>query len=190
MVKTKKVKRVGDFIETKEERPEPIPEKQFETLEEQNKQMKVLLIRLPFQIFLLTADADDVIDIKEITSFRRYLAARKEKCLSPYTRRIFQNTVIHYKVLEQLYKDKKLVKSIEEFEEAVRYIQKCVSKKEMTEISQDLIGLSVAIAEASGGFMGIVNTISDEERDMISKMEAICLKAVEGIDGGSHPPQQ
>lgn len=148
-------------------------------VQKEKKEMKSLLQRLPFQIFLLIADADNEIDPKEIKEFRKFLAEREIHCSNPYTQRIFHSTIINYSGLLDAYKQKRLKKDIRLVEKSMSYVQKCISKKQMESFCQDLRELATAIAEASGGFMGMGNPICTEEKNVLQQLEEIFLQSIE-----------
>ena len=158
-------------------------EQKEKVLLKRKREMKAMLQRLAFQIFLLVADADDEIDTKEINEFRKFLSERENHCSNPYTRRIFHSTVINYNALLDAYNKKRLKKDIHLVEKAMAYVQKCLSKKQMESFCHDLRDLATSIAEASGGFIGMGNHVSTEERGMIKQLEKIFTKSIENATG-------
>ena len=158
-------------------------EKEKRQYQKQIKKLKIFLNRLPFQIFLLVADADGTIDSKEISLFNKILHHREDKCSNPYTRRIFHATFVNFKPLQEMYLAGKITKDIKEVEHTVTYIQQCVSKTKMTDIAQDLLNLATDVAKASGGFLGIGNAISKEEKAVISQLNKILKQAIEDASG-------
>lgn len=151
--------------------------------EEKRRKMKALLQRLAFQIFLLIADADGEIDTKEIGGFRKFLAEREKNCSSPYTQRIFHSTVINYTALLDSYNKKRLKKDFRRVEIAMLYAQKCLSKNKMEAFCHDLKELASAIAEASGGFMGMGNHVCKEEKYIMRQLTTLFEQSIEKASG-------
>ncbi len=79
-------------------------EKDF-LIEKQNIVGKKLLRLLPFQIFILVANADGKTDNKEVAQFRDFLNQREKHCSNPFTRRMFHATVVNYTALINRYLD-------------------------------------------------------------------------------------
>ena len=144
-----------------------------EFIEKQNVEMKRLLKMLPFQIFLLVADADQEIDPKEVVQFKEFISQRKKHVSNQYTLRMFHNTVVNYTALTNRYYQGKIKKDISIVEKCMWYIQMCVSQSTIIKICHDLRELTIAIAEASGGFMGMTSPISKEEEAVIQKLDSI-----------------
>lgn len=151
----------------------------------QNEELTRLLRLLPFQIFLLVADADEQIDPKEVARFKAFLSERKKHCSNSYSLRIFHQTVVNYGVLTNRYYSGKIKKDITLVEKAMHYIRMCVSKEMAQKIFDDLIALAAAIAEASGGFMGMTSSISKEEEEMLHQLEEIVDRVNEQVMEGS-----
>ena len=156
-------------------------------IEKQNIEMKRLLRILPFQIFILVADADGKTDNKEVAQFREFLTQREKHCTNTYTRRMFHSTVINYTALTNRYLGGHIKKDFSIVEKAMNYVRICVSQKVMTDICKDLRELAVAIAEASGGFLGMTTSISKEEEIVIEKLDKIFAQAVELGEGADVP---
>jgi tellurite resistance protein len=159
-------------------------------IEKQNIVGKRLLRLLPFQIFILVADADGKTDNKEVAQFREFLNLREKNCSNPYTRRMFHSTVVNYTALTNRYLGGQIVKDFKIIQKAMKYMQMIVSPTVMASICKDLRELAVAIAEASGGFLGMTTSISDEETNVIEKLDKIFKQAVQlangddAVDGG------
>lgn len=147
-------------------------------LEKQNAELKRLIRLLPFQIFLLVADADHKIDPKEVAQFREFLSRREKHCSNAYTRRMFHATVINYTALTNRFLKGQIKKSLPLIEKTMNYIQICVPQSVMAEICADLRELAVAVAEASGGFLGMTSPISKEEEQVLATLDSVFSHAV------------
>ncbi len=152
-------------------------------IEKQNLIGKKLLKLLPFQIFILVADADGKTDNKEVAQFREFLNQREKHCSNQYTTRMFHSTVVNYSILTNRYLGGHLKKNIKIVQQAMNYMQICVSPRLMTEICKDLKELAVSIAEASGGFLGMTSSVSDEESIVIKKFDKIFARAIKLAHG-------
>ncbi len=157
-------------------------------IEKQNVEMKRLFRLLPFQIFLLVADADNKIDPKEVAQFREFLGKRGKHCSNQYTRRMLHSTVINYTALTTRFQGGHIKKDFQLVEKAMGYVAMCVPPKVMAAICKDLKDLAVAIAEASGGFMGMTSPISKEEQEVIDTLESIFVEAADRAKGEGLPP--
>jgi len=158
-------------------------------IEKQNIEMKRLLRLLPFQIFLLVADADGKIDPKEVAQFKEFLNQRERRCSNTYTRRMFHATVVNYTALTNRFLGGHIKKDFTIVEKVMNYVQLCVPFKTMSEICQDLRELAVAIAEASGGFLGVTSPISKEEDEVLKKLDEIFDRALASTDSPETPIQ-
>jgi len=152
-------------------------------IEKRNRIGKRLLRLLTFQIFLLVADADGKTDTREVAQFKDFLARRKERSSNPYTQRMFHSTVVNYASLTNRYLAGSIQKDFEIVKKAMAYMQSCVSSRIMAEICNDLKGLAVSIAEASGGFLGMTSPISAEEELVLKKLDKIFQMAINGAHG-------
>jgi len=152
-------------------------------INKQNLVGKRLLRLLPFQIFILVADADGKTDTKEVAQFRDFLNQREKNCSNPYTRRMFHATVVNYSALTNRYLGGHIVKDLKIVQKAMAYMQMIVSQTIMSEICKDLKELAVAIAEASGGFLGMTSPISEEEGVVINNLDQIFEQAIALADG-------
>lgn len=152
-------------------------------IERQNLVGKRLLRLLPFQIFLLVADADGKTDTKEVAGFREFINQREKYCSNPYTRRMFHSTVVNYPALTNRYLSGSLKKDFKIVQNAIHYMQICVSSRLMADICKDLKQMAVAVAEASGGFMGMTSPISSEEEAVLKKLDKIFAKGIENAHG-------
>lgn len=152
-------------------------------IEKQNVVGKRLLRVLPFQIFLLVADADGKTDNKEVTQFKEFLSKRKEKSSNPYTQRMFHATVVNYTALTNRYLNGSIKKDFKVVQKAMAYMQICVSSRILAEICHDLKDLATAIAEASGGFLGMTSPVSEEEELVLKKLDKIFTTAINGAHG-------
>ncbi len=152
-------------------------------INKQNVVGKRLLRLLPFQIFILVADADGKTDTKEVAQFRDFLNQREKNCSNAYTRRMFHSTVVNYSALTNRYLGGHIVKDFKIVQQAMKYMQMVVSQAIMSDICKDLKELAVAVAEASGGFLGMTSPVSDEEAVVIEKLDQIFQKAIELADG-------
>lgn len=160
-----------------------------ELTEKQNLELKRLIRLLPFQIFLLVADADDKIDPKEVGHFREFLSNREKHCSNSYTRRMFHATVVNYSGLTNRYHGGYIKKSFEMVEKTMRYIEMCVSPRMMNDICSDLRDLAKTVAEASGGFLGVTSPISKEEQAVIDQLDLIFDNAIDEAQGEDKPDQ-
>jgi len=154
-------------------------------IEKQNKEMKRLFRLLPFQIFLLVAEADGKTDAKEVAQFREFINHRATHCSNPYTRRMLHSTVVNYTVLTNRFLSGQLKKDFKIVEKAMTYMRVCVTKTVLTDICKDLRELAVAIAEASGGFLGVTSPISKEEEAVLEKLNATFNQAIEKAVGSA-----
>ncbi len=145
--------------------------------EKQKTEYKRMVKLLPFQIFILVADADGKIDPKEVSQFREFLSKREKHCSNQYTRRMFHSTVINYSALTNRFQGGQIKKDYKVVEKAMNYVAMCVNPRIMASICKDLKELAVAIAEASGGFMGVTSPVSKEESEVIKNLEAIFAEA-------------
>lgn len=68
-------------------------EKENPLIKKQNLEFKRLLKVLPFQIFMLVADADGITESKEVVQFRDLIQQRGKNCSNIYTRRIFHHAI-------------------------------------------------------------------------------------------------
>jgi hypothetical protein len=152
-------------------------------IDKQNVVGKRLLRLLPFQIFILVADADGKTDTKEVAQFRDFLNQREKNCSNPYTRRMFHATVVNYSALTNRYLGGHIVKDFKIVQKAMDYMQMVVSQTIMGEICKDLNELAVAVAEASGGFLGMTSPISEEEALVIKKLDQLFEQAKALADG-------
>ena len=91
-------------------------------VEKQNLAGKRLLRQLPFQIFILVADADGKTDKKEMAQFRNFLNQRELHCSNPYTRRMFHATVVNFTSLTNRYLAGHIIKDIEVVKKALNFI--------------------------------------------------------------------
>lgn len=148
-------------------------------IQKQNKEMKRLFRLLPFQIFLLVADADGKTDTKEVGQFKDFLNHREAHCSNPYTRRMLHSTVVNYTALTNRYLSGQIKKDFSIVEKAMSYMRVCVSQTVMIDICKDLRELASSIAEASGGFLGMTSAISKEEEMVIEKLDGIFHQAIE-----------
>ena len=156
-------------------------------IEKQNIVGKRLLRLLPFHIFMLVSEADGKTDNKEVGQFRDFLNQREKHCSNAYTRRMFHTTVVNYTALTNRYLGGHIKKDFKVVQQAMNYIQICVSKKTMSEICKDLRELAVAIAEASGGFLALTTPVSPEEDKVIKKLNEIFDQAIELASGEDVP---
>ncbi|MCG8332907.1 MAG: hypothetical protein MJE63_00190 [Proteobacteria bacterium] len=161
--------------ESSEETAATIAKKQFK--EKQTLQYKRMVKMLPFQIFLLVADADGKIDPKEVAQFKEFLSRREKHCSNQYTRRMYHSTVINYSALTNRFQGGHIKKDYNVVKNAMDYVAMCVNPKVMLAICDDLKDLAVAIAEASGGFMGVTSPVSKEEKEVIKSLEGIFAEA-------------
>lgn len=152
-------------------------------IQQQNKIMKQLLRRLAFQIFLLVADADGKIDPKEVAQFRKLITQRERYCVNKYTRRIYHETVVNYSTLLGHYHTGRIKKNFNQVIKTMAYVQMCVTPETMAEFCNDLDELAVAVAEASGGLIGLKSSISQEEQKVIDKLRAIYKESVQEAKG-------
>ena len=152
-------------------------------INKQNVVGKRLLRLLPFQVFILVADADGKTDTKEVAQFRDFLNQREKNCSNAYTRRMFHATVVNYSALTNRYLGGHIVKDFKIVKKAMDYMQMVVSQTIMREICKDLKELAVSVAEASGGFLGMTSPISDEEAAVIEKLDQIFQQAIDLAEG-------
>ncbi len=152
-------------------------------IKKQNRIMKQLLSRLAFQIFLLVADADSNIDPKEVAKFREFLKDREGHCTNNYTRRIFHSTIINYSNLLGHYQSGRIKKDMAQVTKTMAYIELCVTPKTMSAICCDLEELAIAIAQASGGLLGLRKPISREEEAVVNQLKAIFQKSIQKAKG-------
>jgi hypothetical protein len=152
-------------------------------IEKKNMVGKRLMRLLPFQVFILVADADGKTDNKEVAQFREFLSQRVKRCSNPYTQRMFHATVVNYSGLTNRYLSGQIKKDITIVQKAMNYIQECVSPRLMEEIVKDLRELAISIAEASGGFLGMTSPISPEEQTVINELEVIFEQAIDLASG-------
>lgn len=145
--------------------------------EKQTLEYKRMVKMMPFQIFLLVADADGKIDPKEVAQFREFLSKREKHCSNQYTRRMYHSTVINYSALTNRFHGGQIKKDYDVVEKAMDYVAMCVNPRVMAAICNDLKDLAVAIAEASGGFMGVTSPVSKEEEEVIKNLERIFAEA-------------
>jgi len=145
----------------------------------QNAEMKRLLRLLPFQIFILVADADGKIDQKEVAQFKEFLGHRAKNCSTIYTRRMFHSTLVNYTDLTNRYLGGGIKKDIGVIQKAAGYIQMSASEKVRKAIFKDLKELAVAIAEASGGIMGMTSPINKKEEAILEEINMAFNQAME-----------
>lgn len=150
-----------------------------ELIEKQNLELKRRVRLLPFQIFILVAHADEQIDPREISRFKEFLNKRKNRCSNQYTLRMFHATVLNFNILTARYYNGQIKKDFSQVEKTINYIRMCVPQGMMKKITDDLSSLAVAIAEASGGFLGITSSVSKEEQEVIDRLDEIFRNAVE-----------
>lgn len=150
----------------------------IELVEKQNIEIKRLMRILPFQIFLLVADADENIDPKEVAGFKDFLIHREKHCSNSYTRRMFHSTVVNFSALTARYHGGHLKKDFKLVQKSMDYIVKCVPQKIVADICKDLSDLAVKIAESSGGFLGVTSPISKEENEMIEQLNQLFELAI------------
>ncbi|MCP4757820.1 MAG: hypothetical protein GY866_43730 [Proteobacteria bacterium] len=148
-------------------------------IEKRNLIGRKLLRLLPFQIFILVADADGKTDTKELAQFKDFLNQREKHCSNPYTRRMFHTTVVNYAALTNRYLGGHIKKDFSIVQKAMDYIRICVSQTMTAEICSDLRELAVSIAEASGGFLGMTTPIGQEEEKVIKQLNKIFDQAIE-----------
>ncbi|NQU65038.1 MAG: hypothetical protein HQ517_12270 [SAR324 cluster bacterium] len=101
-------------------------------IEKQNKEMKRLFRLLPFQIFLLVADADGKTDTKEVAQFRDFISHREIHCSNPYTRRMLHATVVNYTALTNRYLNGQIKKDFSIVKKAMGYMRLCVPRTSKT----------------------------------------------------------
>ncbi len=148
----------------------------------QNAEMKRLLRLLPFQIFILVADADGKIDQKEVSQFKEFLGHRAKHCSTTYTKRMFHSTLVNYSDLTNRYLGGGIKKDIGMVQKAAGYIQMSASEKVRNAIFKDLKELAIAIAEASGGIMGLTSPINKKEEAMIEEINMAFDQANQGFE--------
>jgi len=146
-------------------------------------EVQKLLKSLPFQIFILVADADGRIDHKEFTGFKEFLRGRAKNCSSTYTKRMFHSTLVDYSDTTKRYLEGGIQKDIQLVFKAIEYIQKYTSEEVMIAIFKDLKELAIAIAEASGGILGITSPICKKEAAILSQMDIAFSQAIAGARG-------
>lgn len=156
-------------------------------IEKQNAELKRLMRILPFQIFLLVADADRKIDPKEVAQFREFLSRREKNCSNVYTRRMFHATVVNYTALTNRFLTGQIKKSFAMVEKTLTYIQLCVPQPVMAEICADLKGLAVAVAGASGGFLGMTSPVSKEEEQVLAALDTLFSQAIANSQADDTP---
>lgn len=148
-------------------------------IERQNSEMKRLLRLLPFQVFVLVAGADDNIDPAEVSGFKEFLNQRKKRVSNQYTLRMFHATVVNYTALTNRFYQGQIKQEFDNIEKVVKYMQLCVSQEMMTKICDDLMELAKAIAEASGGFLGMTSPINKQEQAVLDKLDSIFLEGIQ-----------
>lgn len=150
-----------------------------ELIEKQNVELKRLVRLLPFQIFILVAHADELIDPKEIAQFKEILNKRKNRCTNQYTLRMYHATVLNFNSLTARYYNGQIKKDFSQVEKTMNYIRMCVPQSMIRKICDDLSSLAVAIARASGGFLGMTSPVSKEEQEIIDRLDEIFQDAIE-----------
>jgi tellurite resistance protein len=158
-------------------------ERKNRLIEKYNHRLRKLSQRLAFQIFILVADADGEIDSKEITGFKTFLNDRAEVCTNPFTQRIFHLTLVNYSILTDRFQKKTLQKSMDELQQTMKLIEKCVSSRLMASICNDLKSLATAVARASGGFLGVGSPVSAEEEKVLQELSEVFEESVKNAHG-------
>jgi tellurite resistance protein len=131
-----------------------------------------VLKRSPFLVFFIVAAADGKVDKKELLAFIEILSD-SEKYPNALLNRILANLINEVTSIISGMADKDL-NYIEELCNLRRVIDGNLSPEDAIAFKMSLLIISKEIAEASGGFFGIGNKISKEEKAAIASI-ALCL---------------
>ncbi len=130
-----------------------------------------LLAELPFQLFILVADADNNIDNAERIEFLRIISDI-EWCDSECARAFFTSTSYFFNDFLTQYHRDKYKKDIKQVKRTIHIIEKIFAKQESATIKSDLYRLANEIAKASGGIAGFLS-ISRYEKEIIQELSEI-----------------
>lgn len=133
--------------------------------------LSCLLSELPYQLFLLIAEADGTIDKNERSRLLNILRKR-DWCKSRCAQDFFVRTAYNYETLHKQQMAGLLKKDWKRINEAFKTAVEFFHPNEMEIIRDDLLRLSQEIAASSGGFVGI-GAVSKEEQEAIEKIKKL-----------------
>lgn len=138
---------------------------------ESKESLSLQLTEIPFQLFLLIANADGQIDKNERACFLKILRSR-DWCKSRCAQDFFVRTVYSYETLYKQYTAGLLKQDLSRVRQTLNRAVFFFHADEVTKMKQDLMRLSREIAASSGGFAGIKST-SKQEKTALEKVRMI-----------------
>ncbi|MCP4752356.1 MAG: hypothetical protein GY866_15795 [Proteobacteria bacterium] len=142
----------------------------FSTVPSTPKSLSILLTELPFQVFILVADADDEVDKFERGQYMKILRDR-DWCQSDCAQLLFVATAYSYSEFFTQFNRGKFKKSLKQVKRTLRLVERMFSKQEVKLLKLDLSRLAKEIAKASGGFGGF-RSICKEEQEVLDELES------------------
>lgn len=144
-----------------------------------SKTLNDLLTELPFQLFILVAQADESIDSRERMEFLKIIRD-PEWCNSDCAHAFFNSTSYFFSEFLLQYHRGKIKKDIKQVKRTVRFINEMFKEEEGELIRTDLTRLAEEIARASGGFAGIMSVSKAEQAVLSDLLEIFSSEAIQG----------
>lgn len=137
------------------------------------------LAKSPCLVFLMVAAADGGVDEKEISAFGAILRQHKA-VTSPIFSKILQIAQANFEtfIAEFMQSGDQAKQQLKEF--ATLLASGKIPQDEAISIAHHLCGLGVAIASASGGFLGFGSKISKQEKEVLDFLEVVLVSCAKG----------